>query len=29
MNMLAKTANLFLLMLGALPVIALSFAHFG
>ncbi len=28
-TLLAKTANLSLLMLGALPMIALGFAHFG
>ncbi len=29
MNILAKTANLSLLMLGMLPLIALSLAHVG
>ena len=29
MTILAKTANLSLLLLGALPLIALSLAHFG
>ncbi len=29
MTILAKTANLSLLMLGMLPLIALSLAHFG